>query len=59
MHTPLWQAMCARFMPPVSAQGLPGDLLARFAGDGGQALHRLLRILAPLTVRAATLPEGR
>ena len=59
MLTPLWQAMCARFMPPVSAQGLPGDLLARFAGGGDEALHRLLRFLAPLTVRAVTLPEGR
>ena len=59
MQTPLWQAMCARFMPPVSAQGLPGELLARFASDGEQALHRLLRFLAPLTVRALTLPEGR
>jgi len=59
MQTPLWQAMCARFMPPVSVQGLPGELLARFAGDGGQALARLLCFLAPLTVRALTLPEGR
>ena len=59
MHTPLWQAMCARFMPPVSAQGLPGELLARFAGEATEALQRLLRFLAPLTVRAVTLPEGR
>ena len=51
--------MCARFMPPVSAQGLPGDLLARFAGEATEALQRLLRFLAPLTVRAVTLPEGR
>ena len=41
MHTPLWQAMCARFMPPVSAQGLPGELLARFAGETTEALQRL------------------
>ena len=59
MQTPLWQAMCARFMPPVSAQGLPGELLARFAGETTEALQRLLRFLAPLTVRAVTLPEGR
>ena len=54
MQTPLWQALCARFMPPVSAQGLPGELLARFAGEATEALQRLLRFLAPLT-----LPEGR
>ena len=59
MQTPLWQALCARFMPPVSAQGLPGELLARFAGEATEALQRLLRFLAPLTVRAVTLPEGR
>ena len=59
MQTPLWQAMCARFMPPVSPQGLPGELLARFAGEATEALQRLLRFLAPLTVRAVTLPEGR
>ena len=59
MQTPLWQAMCARFMPPVSAQGLPGELLARFAGEATEALQRLLRFLAPITVRAVTLPEGR
>ena len=59
MQTPLWQALCARFMPPVSAQGLPGDLLARFGGEAAEALQRLLCFLAPITVRAATLPEGR
>lgn len=59
MQTPLWQALCARFMPPVSPQGLPGELLARFAGEATEALQRLLRFLAPLTVRAVTLPEGR
>ncbi len=51
--------MCARFMPPVSAHGLPGDLLARFAGGGAESLSRLLCFLAPLTVRTLTLPEGR
>jgi hypothetical protein len=59
MHTLLWQAMCARFMPPVSAERLPGDLLARFGGEAAEALQRLLCFLAPLTVGAATLPEGR
>ena len=51
--------MCARFMPPVSPQGLPGELLARFAGEATEALQRLLRFLAPITVRAVMLPEGR
>ena len=59
LQTPLWQAMCARFMPPVSAHGLPGDLLTRFAGGGAESLSRLLCFLAPLTVRTLTLPEGR
>ena len=59
LQTPLWQAMCARFMPPVSAERLPGDLLARFAGEAAEALQRLLRFLTPITVRAATLHEGR
>jgi hypothetical protein len=38
-QTPLWQAACARFMPPVSAQQLPGELLERFAGEAHEALH--------------------
>lgn len=59
MQTPLWQVMCTRFMPPVSAERLPGDLLVRFGGEAAQALQRLLCFLAPITVRAATLPEGR
>lgn len=62
MQTPLWQAMCARFMPPVSAGRLPGDLLARFSGGAAEALQRLLCFLAPITVCAITLPtlhEGR
>ena len=37
MQTPLWQTMCARFMPPVSAERLPGDLLARFGGEAAEA----------------------
>jgi hypothetical protein len=43
----------------VSAEPLPGDLLARFAGEAAEALQRLLCFLAPITVRAVTLPEGR
>ena len=57
--TPLWQAYCARFMPPVANHGFPIDLLQRFAGSAEDALMRLLIFLTPLTVRAITLPEGR
>jgi hypothetical protein len=28
--TPLWRAACARFMPPVPEELLPGELLKRF-----------------------------
>jgi len=59
MQTPLWQALCARFMPPVSAEQLPVDLLARFAGEGDEPLLRLLVFLTPLTVRSSALHEGR
>ena len=57
--TPLWQAQCARFMPPVTLGRLPGELLERFAGEAHEALMRLLIFLAPLTVRAPVgLSEG-
>lgn len=59
MRTALWQALCARFMPPVLAQRLPADLLARFAGAPSEALLRLLLFLAPLTVGPVALHEGR
>ncbi|MCU0503599.1 MAG: hypothetical protein MUC51_17910, partial [Anaerolineae bacterium] len=46
--TPLWQAQCARFMPPVATHRLPGELL------------RLLLFLTPLTVRPLiVVGEGR
>jgi hypothetical protein len=62
--TPLWQASCARFMPPVAAQRLPGELLERFTGVAHEALLRLLLWLAPVTVGRATpaairMNEGR
>jgi len=57
--TPLWQANCARFMPPVASDRFPADLLERFAGDAAEALLRLLVFLSPLTVTAVTLREGR
>ena len=50
--TPLWQAQCARFMPPVATSRLPGELLERFTGEAQEALTRLLLFLTPLTVRS-------
>jgi hypothetical protein len=58
--TPLWQAQCARFIPPVATDRLPGELLERFAGEVHEALMRLLYFLTPLTVRALiAVREGR
>jgi hypothetical protein len=57
--TPLWQASCARFMPPVASERFPAGLLERFAGEPAEALLRLLVFLSPLTVTAVTLREGR
>jgi hypothetical protein len=58
--TPLWQAQCARFLPPVANDRLPGGLLDRFAGEAQEALMRLLVFLTPLTVRPLiVVGEGR
>ena len=57
--TPLWQARCARFMPPVASDLFPTSLLERFAGNAAEALIRLLVFLSPLTVATLTLREGR
>ena len=58
--TPLWQAVCARFMPPVEVIHLPPSLIARFTGSPVQSMHHLLGFLKPLTARSMiTLPEGR
>ena len=35
--TPLWQAACARFMPPVPTDLFPASLLERFIGDAEEA----------------------
>jgi len=57
--TPLWQAACARFMPPVDLSRLPGSLIERFAGSAAESLMRLLVFLSPLTVlHPLTLNEG-
>ena len=57
--TPLWQAACARFMPPIDTTLSPASLLERFAGDAAEALLRLLVFLSPITVRPVVLNEGR
>ena len=58
--TTLWRAACGRFMPPVTAQGRPANLLQRFTGALADRLLRLLWFLAPLSVgRPITIPEGR
>ena len=57
--TPLWQARCARFMPPVAIDRLPASLLERFAGNAEETLMRLLVFLSPITVTAVMLQEGR
>lgn len=49
--TPLWQASCARFMPPVATAELPASLIARFTGSAAESMTRLLAFLTPLTVR--------
>ncbi|NDP40772.1 MAG: hypothetical protein GZ093_18910 [Rhodoferax sp.] len=49
--TPLWQANCARFMPPVATTELPVSLTERFTGPAAESMMRLLAFLTPLTVR--------
>lgn len=57
--TALWQATCARFMPPVATELIPASLLERFAGNAEEALMRLLVFLSPITIRASALRGGR
>jgi hypothetical protein len=57
--TQLWQATCARFMPPVDLSQLPAGLIERFEGTTAESLMRLLIFLSPLTVgHPVTLSEG-
>jgi len=57
--TPLWQAACARFMPPVALNQLPASLVDCFVGTAAESLMRLLVFLSPLTVgHPVTLNEG-
>lgn len=59
-HTTLWQANCARFMPPIEICMLPDSLIERFVDSAEEALQRLLIFLSPLTIsRPVTLNEGR
>ena len=58
-QTPLWQAECARFMPPVALSQLPDSLIERFIGTAEEILMRLLVFLSPLTVgHPVILNEG-
>jgi len=47
--TAFWRATAGRFMPPVSASGLPHSLLERFGGTAAEPVLALLRFLSPLT----------
>lgn len=49
--TQLWQAECARFMPPVATSALPSSLIERFSGTVAESMARLLAFLSPLSVR--------
>lgn len=48
----LWKVLRGQFMPPISADSLPGTLLERCAGENDQSrLIALLRLLSPLRTR--------
>ena len=49
-RTPLWQAACARFMPPVNLSQLPNSLIERFTGLAEALMQRILLFLTPLTI---------
>ncbi len=49
--TTLWQASCARFMPPVQTTNLPASLIERFTGVAADSALHLLAFLTPLTVQ--------
>lgn len=58
--TGLWQAMCARFIPPVQTEFLPNSLMQRFGERTAQPMTRLLVFLSPITITPfSTQPEGR
>ncbi len=47
--SPFFRAASGRFIPPLEASALPRSLLARFAGQGPEALISALLFLAPMT----------
>lgn len=49
--TTLWQAACARFMPPVQTMNLPTSLIERFTGMVADRAMHLLAFLTPLSVQ--------
>lgn len=55
--TPLWQAACARFMPPVQTLSLPTSLIERFTGAAAEVAMRLLAFLSPLSVPPVITPQ--
>ena len=59
VRTVLWQHLHARFMPAVSDDGIPGDLLDRVVGEAETKLLSLLKLLVPLGVRAIAHRESR
>lgn len=53
VHTPLWQVMRTRFMPPVLTAQLPASLLDRLeASSPSEGLSQALHLLSPLSVAA-------
>jgi transposase-like protein len=57
-ETPLWRAVCARFMPPVAVQWLPASLVQAMTGTPPEVLARLLVLLSPLTICRPGAPAG-
>jgi len=54
-----WRLARARLMPPIDEARLPGELLNRFEGAGGDALFNALRFISPITApRSPSFPMG-
>lgn len=52
-QTGFWQSVCSRFMPPLTGDLLPHDLLQRFQGPGClERMGQLLRFMGPLGTAA-------